>query len=93
MLLDLHAEINCRLTRHPVPPVNRVLTARVFKIEASHEDEHEGTGNMEEVAGSAVVRVLKGVSWLVFNVVGAVGEVLATHTPWNRRSGRSSRGR
>ncbi|GGV89126.1 hypothetical protein GCM10015535_42120 [Streptomyces gelaticus] len=45
---------------------------------------------MEEVAGSAVVRVLKGVGWLAVNVVGAVGDLLATHIPWNKRSGRSS---
>ncbi|MEE1769399.1 hypothetical protein PUR34_14890 [Streptomyces sp. JV185] len=46
---------------------------------------------MEELAGSAVVRVLKGVGWLAFNVVGTVGDVLATHTPWNKRSGHSSK--
>ncbi|MCX4736801.1 hypothetical protein [Streptomyces sp. NBC_01363] len=45
---------------------------------------------MEEAAASAVVRVLKDVGWLAFNVVGTVGDVLATHIPWNKRSGRSS---
>lgn len=88
--LDLQAEINCKVTRKPVLPGNRVATARVSEIEAGHGDEHEETGNMEEIAGSAVVRVLKGVGWLAFNVVGTVGDVLATHIPWNKRSGRSS---
>ncbi|MFD7497482.1 hypothetical protein ACFV8T_34935 [Streptomyces sp. NPDC059832] len=45
---------------------------------------------MEETAASAVVRVLQGVGWLAFNVVGTVGDVLATHIPWSKRSGRSS---
>lgn len=45
---------------------------------------------MEEAAGSAVARVLKGVGWLAFNVVGTVGDMLATHLSWNKRSGRSS---
>ncbi|MFC9860087.1 MULTISPECIES: hypothetical protein [unclassified Streptomyces] len=42
---------------------------------------------MEEAAGSAVVRVLKGVGWLAFNVVGTVGDMLAVHIPWNKRNG------
>lgn len=45
---------------------------------------------MEEVAGAAAVRVLKGVGWLAFNVVGAVGDILVTLIPWNKRSERSS---
>ncbi|WP_159027865.1 hypothetical protein [Streptomyces pactum] len=47
---------------------------------------------MEEAAGSAVVRVLKGVGWLAFNVVGTVGDMLATHIPWKKRSRRSTQG-
>ncbi|MEU0084553.1 hypothetical protein [Streptomyces sp. NPDC006274] len=45
---------------------------------------------MEEAAGSAVARVLKGVGWFAFNVVGTAGDMLATHLPWNTRSERSS---
>ncbi|MEV2253738.1 hypothetical protein AB0I94_24695 [Streptomyces sp. NPDC050147] len=45
---------------------------------------------MEEAASSTVVRVLKGVGWLAVNVVGTVGDMLATHVPWNKRSRRSS---
>lgn len=45
---------------------------------------------MEEAAGSAVVRALKGVGLLVFNVVGTVGDMLAIHIPWNKRNRRSS---
>ncbi|WP_157870102.1 MULTISPECIES: hypothetical protein [unclassified Streptomyces] len=45
---------------------------------------------MEDIAGSAVVRVLKGVGWVTFHVVGAVGDVLANGVPWGTDSGRSS---
>ncbi|MGW7413482.1 hypothetical protein [Streptomyces sp. NPDC054863] len=44
---------------------------------------------MDEVAGAAV-RVLKGVGLLAYNVVGTVGDMLATHVPWKKQSGRSS---
>ncbi|MDV9188866.1 hypothetical protein R6L23_11680 [Streptomyces sp. SR27] len=45
---------------------------------------------MEDIAGSAVVRVLKGVGWITFHVVGAVGDVIANTVPWNTQGGRSS---
>ncbi|MER5555243.1 hypothetical protein ABT001_26865 [Streptomyces sp. NPDC002793] len=46
---------------------------------------------MEEVAGSAIVRVVKVVGSITVNVVGTVGDVLATHIPWNKRGGDSSK--
>ncbi|MFI0982597.1 hypothetical protein ACH4SP_37010 [Streptomyces sp. NPDC021093] len=45
---------------------------------------------MDEVAGAAV-RVLKGVGLLAFNVIGTVGDVLATHVPWKKPSETSSK--
>ncbi|MFE9723983.1 hypothetical protein ACFYQ5_10410 [Streptomyces sp. NPDC005794] len=45
---------------------------------------------MEEAA-DAVARVMTGVGRLAFHVVGTVGDLLATHTPWNKRSGRTSK--
>lgn len=51
----------------------------------------EGIENVADTASSAVVRVLKGVGWLAINVVGTVGDMLATHTPWKGRSRRSSK--
>ncbi|MFI2782634.1 hypothetical protein [Streptomyces sp. ALB3] len=46
---------------------------------------------MEEVAGSAVARVVKGVGWLAVHVAGTVGDLLAVHTPWNKRNGQSDK--
>ncbi|HWU11676.1 MAG TPA: hypothetical protein VN520_35895 [Streptomyces sp.] len=46
---------------------------------------------MEEVAGSAVVRVLKGIGWLAFHTVDTVGELLANHIPWKKRNKRSDK--
>ncbi|MFJ8545002.1 hypothetical protein ACIRFH_23800 [Streptomyces sp. NPDC093586] len=46
---------------------------------------------MDEAAASAVVRALKGVGLLAYNVVGSVGDMLAVHVPWNRWRGRSAK--
>lgn len=47
---------------------------------------------MEEIAGSAVARAIKGVGWIAFHVADAVGDLLATRTPRNKRSKRSDGG-
>ncbi|MER8234203.1 hypothetical protein ACIRQY_18175 [Streptomyces sp. NPDC101490] len=48
---------------------------------------------MEDVAGAAVVRALRGAGWIALHVGGAVVDVLDACARWRRRGPRSSGGR